>query len=414
MKPHFLLAAGVILTACGGHDATSPNGANSNAFTHRLSANAGTSLSGFFGNYLPAVPQVTLTDLTGHPLAGIQVTFAAGGGGSVVGSTSMTDSSGHAQPRSWRLGPAGAQSVTATAAGAAPLAFTAQASAPPPGTFHIEVRYAANTTPTPAQQAAFDAAAARWSTLILQGGPPVTIQEFDSGCGDLRGQTVDGLVITAELSPIDGAGKILGSAGPCILRDQGYLPVQGYMQFDTADLATLEAAGQLDQVILHEMGHVLGFGTIWEVNPGAGFAPNMFLVRSLVDPVFTGGSAVEALLGTTGSLNFSGAGVPVEATGGAGTAYAHWREATFNNELMTGWLNPGTANPISAVTVDQFRDLGYVVNDALADGYSFAAMIQAAGGSGQPIALTEGTLTMPLIVVNRGGHEVGRVSRLLR
>ena len=35
------------------------------------------------------------------------------------------------------------------------------------------------------------------------------------------------------------------------------------MQFDSADLASLEAQGQLVNVILHEMGHVLGLGTIW-------------------------------------------------------------------------------------------------------------------------------------------------------
>ena len=35
------------------------------------------------------------------------------------------------------------------------------------------------------------------------------------------------------------------------------------MSFDTADLARMEADGSLTDVILHEMGHVLGFGTLW-------------------------------------------------------------------------------------------------------------------------------------------------------
>ena len=35
-------------------------------------------------------------------------------------------------------------------------------------------------------------------------------------------------------------------------------------RFDTADLASLESDGRLLGVILHEMGHVLGIGTIWE------------------------------------------------------------------------------------------------------------------------------------------------------
>jgi hypothetical protein len=35
------------------------------------------------------------------------------------------------------------------------------------------------------------------------------------------------------------------------------------MQFDTADLASMQANGTLNDVITHEMGHVLGIGTIW-------------------------------------------------------------------------------------------------------------------------------------------------------
>lgn len=41
------------------------------------------------------------------------------------------------------------------------------------------------------------------------------------------------------------------------------------MEFDSADAAALDAAGTLDDVVLHEMGHVIGFGTLWNtVNLG--------------------------------------------------------------------------------------------------------------------------------------------------
>lgn len=411
IKP-YLLAAGVILTACGGNDAATPSGGNPNNTASRsIAATADASPAGYLGNYLATVPQVTVSDAQGHGVSGVQVTFAAQGGGVLTGATIVTDSTGRAQPRTWRLGSGGTQSLTASAPGATPVTINAAAMAPPAGTFRIEVRYAANTTPTEGQKAAFDAAAARWSQLLLQGGAPTTIQEVDLGCGDLRGETVTGLIITADLSPIDGKGKVLGSAGPCLLRDQGYLPLQGYMQFDTADLANLEASNQLQDVILHEMGHVLGFGTIWEFNPGAGFTPNAFLHREPPDPVFLGAAARAALFGSPGGLNFSGGGVPVEETGGSGTAYAHWRESTFASELMSGWLNGGN-NPLSAVTVNQFRDLGYVVNDALADGYAFAAMLQSYGV--QPVALVEKTLEKPLVLINKKGRAVGSVPRLFR
>src|SRR4026207_922730 len=77
---------------------------------------------------------------------------------------------------------------------------------------------------------------------------------------------------------------------------------------------------------------------------------------------------------------FPGPAVPLEATGGAGTAYVHWRESTFKTEIMTGTISlPGVPTPLSAMSVQQFRDLGYVVNDAPTDTYTFQALIQAAG-----------------------------------
>lgn len=410
-----LFAVGSILTAgmisgCGDN---LPTGSLLTAApTNRITATAGTSLSAFYGNFVTGVPQVTVTDKQNKPLVGDTVHFAATGGGRVTGATALTDSAGHASPTSWRLGSSGAQALTASVTGALPITMTAAASEPPASSFHIQVRYADGTTPNEAEKAAFDAAAARWSQIILKGGAPYAINEVSEGCGDLRGQTVDGVVITANLTAIDGAGKILGSAGPCILRDVGLLPAQGYMEFDTADLATLESNGQLQLVILHEMGHVLGFGSIWNVVPGNGLASIMLLDRSDPnDPVFRGPAALAALFGLAGPSGFLGSAVPVENTGGEGTAYAHWRESVFGAELMTGWLNAGS-NPLSALTIDQFRDLGYVVNDALGDSYSFAAAIRAAGG--EPLQIGEGKLTMPLLVINRAGNLVGRIQRIYK
>src|SRR5207302_10832308 len=77
-------------------------------------------------------------------------------------------------------------------------------------------------------------------------------------------ETVDDVLIFVTLDSIDGPGKILGQAGPCFIRTQGRLPIVGIMHFDTADVANLENSGQFKSVILHEMGHVLGFGTIWD------------------------------------------------------------------------------------------------------------------------------------------------------
>lgn len=56
---------------------------------------------------------------------------------------------------------------------------------------------------------------------------------------------------------------------PCGLRNTGtLLPYVGLMRFDIADLSNLEASGELADVVLHEMGHVLGYGVLWEPIPG--------------------------------------------------------------------------------------------------------------------------------------------------
>lgn len=202
---------------------------------------------------------------------------------------------------------------------------------------------------TPSQEAIFQQAAARWEAIITGDVPD----------GVVEGQAIDDVLIDASAVPIDGPGGILGQAGPTWLRGDSKLPIAGMMQFDIDDLAMLESGGQLDEVILHEMGHVLGFGTIWQLLGllGGSTGPN---------PKFKGKSAkaeYEAIFGAKGR-------VPVEATGGPGTALSHWRESVFDNELMTGWLDGGVDNPLSRITVGSMEDLGYEVDLDQADAYT--------------------------------------------
>lgn len=225
--------------------------------------------------------------------------------------------------------------------------------------FAITVRFTGGLNER--QQAAFGTAADRWSRMIVGDLPPVQVD----------GEDVDDVLILAEGAQIDGEGTILGQAGPTFLRPASagpaaLLPAKGQMTFDTADLARMESDGTLDDVITHEMGHVLGIGTVWDqkkVLAGAGGD----------DPTFTGPGAVAeygALAGTPG------AGVPVENTGGAGTRDGHWRESTFGNELMSGFIAaPG--NPLSRLTVASLADLGYQVNLDAAEPYALPAPPQA-------------------------------------
>jgi hypothetical protein len=65
----------------------------------------------------------------------------------------------------------------------------------------------------------------------------------------------------------------------------------------------------------------------------------------------------------------------------------------LSNEIMTGWIDPGTNMPISRITVGSLADLGYTVTMAFADFYvppgtSSAIAADATVGNGQGAART--------------------------
>ncbi len=228
---------------------------------------------------------------------------------------------------------------------------------------------------TPSQQAAFTTAAARWESIIRGDVPDVG--------------AIDDVAIDAIGSEIDGVGNILGQAGPSAVRSaaQKYIPYRGAMEFDTADLAQLEAQGSLVNVIMHEMGHVLGVGTTWNLNgvfTGGGS-----------DPIFTGANAkieYAKMIGTLTPTN-----VLVENTGGSGTINSHWRETTFANELMTGYLNAGV-NPMSRLSAASMMDIGYTQVDLeAADLYTRSNALPTIGTfSATPISSINSTISLGL------------------
>jgi len=220
----------------------------------------------------------------------------------------------------------------------------------PPSEFDIELVFP-DASLSASQQAVIAQAALRWSQIIVGDVPDFNVP----GVG-----LVDDLRLVAVARAIDGVGGILGQAGPVTLRPGSFLPATGLMELDSADLADLEPTGLFRDLLLHEMGHALGFGTIWTnlgLLSGAGTA----------DPRFTGAQAT-----TQYNILFQNnqTSVPVENVGGPGTINTHWRESVFDNELMTGAANFGVANPLSRLTVASLGDLGYAVNLEAADPYT--------------------------------------------
>lgn len=241
----------------------------------------------------------------------------------------------------------------------------------PPPNFTINVTFPDNSLSL-SQQRVFTVAAQRWSEIITGDLPDMT---WD-------GRTIDDIEIAATAPYIDGVGSILGQAAWSQLRPipagtpanapNTQLPFLGFMRFDSADVSMMMGNGTFQSVVLHEMGHVLGISSsLWSVKR---------LVTGLgtTNPVYTGPKALaeyNKLLSIPTATS-----VPLENTGGGGTAGSHWRESIFDTELMTGYSEQGgIPMPISRVTVGALEDLGYTVDYAKADPFRLRANV---GGTG--------------------------------
>jgi hypothetical protein len=248
--------------------------------------------------------------------------------------------------------------------------------------FTIEVRFLGGLNAR--QRQAFTTAADRWTSLIIGDLPSVLVDN----------EVIDDVLILAQGVPIDGPGRILGQAGPTHLRPASagaaaFLTAKGIMSFDTADLAKMEADSTLNDVITHEMGHVLGIGTIWDLK-------GLLRRGGTSNPTFAGVGAMEEY------RVLCGAGrrrrVPVENTGGPGTADGHWRETIFRNELMSGFIAaPG--NPLSRMTVASLSDLGYQVDLDAAEPYVLPNLLALAeaGALVAHIAPLDAGMVLPVI-----------------
>lgn len=242
-------------------------------------------------------------------------------------------------------------------------------------TFKVEIRYY-GPPPSAQVQAAFEAARGRIQAMVTGDLPSTNINNVNLGDANTCGvpgvtvnEIVDDLIIYATVKTIDGIGKVQASSGPCLVRSTTKLPALGKMEMDVDDLTQLANSGRLNAVVLHEMLHVLGFGTIWE-----DVTPVRITGVNTADSRFSGPLAIQACVDAGGSSICAG-GVPVEscvgiAGCGEGTRDSHWREPVFRAELMTGYVESiNIAMPLSAMTVQSFADLGYAVTTADADAY---------------------------------------------
>ncbi|MGQ0815308.1 MAG: leishmanolysin-related zinc metalloendopeptidase [Gemmatimonadota bacterium] len=383
--------AGTVADLADTGPAASPGAASMRAETSiDQTATAGTTVA--------STPRVVVKDARGAAVVGVSVTFTVtAGGGSVQNAATLTDASGSASAGRWTLGStAGVNTVEARVGTLAPVVFVATGISTPvaaPSAYAITVRYLAAASAR--QQQAVANAVARWQTVITSDLMNIPVNAAAKACFPTQpaiNEIVDDILIFVEFVDIDGVGKILGQAGPCYVRSDNSLPVVGHLKLDSKDLEYMERNGTLDDVVLHEIGHVLGVGTLWSTR-------SLISGASTDDPRFTGNWALNAYRGLGGVDAF----IPVENTGGEGTRDGHWRETIFGNELMTGYIS-AASNPMSTMTIASLSDLGYGTNAGAASAFTLNKSTSSSRG-GVDLHGRE-SLVRPKYKIDRSGRKI--------
>lgn len=370
----------------------------------KVVASAGNAQTALAGSQASTPLAASVQDQFGNGIANVQVTFqSTAGGGSISPGLLTTNASGVASGAVWRLGnKGGTQSATASANG-----FSAAFTATIQSSFPLDLRFFGTAMSTEAQTAFTNAANRIRAAIVTQvNSVGLNGAKLDNcGVSGLTGtlqESTQGVIIYASVAAIDGPGKVLAQAGPCFVRNQSVLPAVGVMQFDEADIQNYITSGRFESIVLHEMNHVIGFGTIW--------FDKSLLQNSVftnedtpkptgnTNPRFTGPQAINQCLAAGGSANAcgsAGSGLAVEQCGGLGTADGHWREmfantcggtnngpiggtVAFDTELMTGFAESTPNMPWSAMSIASLQDLGYSVNLLAADTYAVPSLLSLA------------------------------------
>ena len=259
-------------------------------------------------------------------------------------------------------------------------------------------------------------AARRWMSIIREDLPDYTLTQGGEGrCGDhsyeiTSGERIDDLrIYIVGFDDYDSAPG--GWASPHMLRETSLLPISGCMALNnrfTDPVYFLDTA-------LHEIGHVLGFGTIWD---DLGFLQNPSQNNPNADTHFNGPLAIAAFDAAGGSSH-TGGKVPVRNDGNPRSADSHWRFSVFGDELMaagTGVSSVSEAHyksnyALSAITIQSLADLGYVVDVTQADPYTLpSAAAKASAKIAAPSTHTHGEQREPMYVVDPQGRIVRTIS----
>ena len=235
----------------------------------------------------------------------------------------------------------------------------------PTGTFDIELVFLGESSEFFERLAGgisdyWDPVRMRWEQIIRQDIPDYTFKhDFQSTCGNqpihiAAGDQVDDLRVYVTVFEHEEDGP-LGKGYPRFLRDS-QLPAVGCVEIAKSEWLS-------EFVAVHEIGHVLGIGTIWDE---LGLLKNHGSQTDYIsDTHFIGARAIQAF-NDLGGQSYRGKKVPVEQ----GPTPHHWRGEVIYNELMSTNASEGNA-ALSAITIQALADLGYGVDASQADIHNF-------------------------------------------
>lgn len=229
-------------------------------------------------------------------------------------------------------------------------------------------------------------AVSRWESIITTKPSFISSMNLTIEIADLADNVLGSAGPSGSYSDIDQSNGI--SYGDANLNITG-----GIVQFnqsrivDMRDTLRVDGKSTLYYVTLHEIGHVLGIGTLWHY---------FGITESYIDS--QSGTSKLKYTGFYGLREYRNymensdlTAIPIEDDGGSGTAGGHIEEgdATFSggqsynnriidgllhggleDELMTGWSEDAPdVMPLSRITIGILNDMGYGVDYTKADTY---------------------------------------------
>ena len=251
--------------------------------------------------------------------------------------------------------------------------YEIEATAPPEDNeFNIELVFVEGAFFDRRQRLVIELAVQRWEQVIVgdlenrvySSERPLTHDGGWSGISYHITDEVDD--VRVFVGSVNNAELAWGTGGAMHYRRGTYFPITGAVVINEYYINKIERENSLYSLVLHELGHVLGFGSLWDNN--ADFLKEPSQEISGADTYFSGPRAIQTF-NRLGGWNYQGNKVPVENDPDTGTSRdGHWRESVFGAELMSTYTD-GNREPFSEITIAAFEDMGYVVDYSQADRY---------------------------------------------